>query len=144
MKKLTLNALTVGLILGVSSLVGCDSGTTAKSKSATLKAAKAETKTEKNLEEKTEKKAISGKEVFASKGCVACHQTETKTVGPALKEIAAAYKGNKTGLIAFLKEEGEAIVDPAQAAVMQPQLAVTKVLPKDELEAIADYMLSPN
>ena len=83
-----------------------------------------------------------GKEFFASNGCVACHQVDAKTVGPSLKEISTAYADNKDGLVAFLKEEGDAIVDPAQEAVMKPQLALTKELPADELNNVVDYILS--
>ena len=45
-----------------------------------------------------------GKEIFSAKGCTACHQVETKTVGPSIKTIAEAYKGNKKGLISFFKK----------------------------------------
>lgn len=31
----------------------------------------------------------------ASSGCMNCHQVETKTVGPALKDIAAKYAGQE-------------------------------------------------
>ena len=86
--------------------------------------------------------ATAGKELFNSKGCVACHQIDTKTVGPSLKDIATAYTDNNDGLKAFLKEEGEAIVDPVQVAVMKPQLAVTKSLPDNELNNIVSYIQS--
>lgn len=125
--------MSLAVIIGTS----CNSSTEEKTES---------TETTTNevapVEEKTEvTEAISGENLFSGKGCVACHQLENKTVGPALKDIAAAYDGNKDGLIAFLKEEAEAIVDPAQAAVMQPQLAATKALPAEELNAIVDYIL---
>ncbi|MCG7981335.1 MAG: c-type cytochrome [Candidatus Thiodiazotropha lotti] len=31
--------------------------------------------------------------VATTSGCMACHQVETKVVGPAYKEVAAKYKG---------------------------------------------------
>ncbi|MGD8912587.1 MAG: c-type cytochrome [Candidatus Thiodiazotropha sp.] len=31
-------------------------------------------------------------------GCMACHQIETKVVGPAYKEVAAKYKGDAAAL----------------------------------------------
>lgn len=130
MKKVTLNVLTVSLILGMATLVAC--GSSEESKETAKEAVKEE------IAEAT----VSGEQIFTSKGCVACHQLEAKTVGPSLKTIAEAYDGNKDGLMAFLKDEAEAIIDPAQAAVMQPQLALTKALPAAELEAITDYMLS--
>lgn len=140
MKKVTLNALTVTLMLGMATLVAC--GSSEESKKTEKEAVEEATETVEETKKEVVETSISGEEVFTSKGCVACHQLETKTVGPSLKDIAAAYDGNKEGLTAFLKEEGEAIVDPAQAAVMQPQLAVTKALPTAELEALTDYILS--
>ncbi|MDT8413136.1 MAG: c-type cytochrome [Vicingaceae bacterium] len=140
MKKVTLNVLTVTLMFGLATIVAC--GSSEEAKETAKEAVKEATEIVEEVKEEITEATISGEQVFTSKGCVACHQLENKTVGPSLKDIATAYDGNKEGLIAFLKEEGEAIVDPAQAAVMQPQLAVTKALPADELEAITDYMLS--
>ena len=37
--------------------------------------------------------AADNAELFKKSGCIACHQVATKTVGPALKDIAAKYKG---------------------------------------------------
>ena len=84
----------------------------------------------------------SGEKLYKDKGCLVCHQLYTKLVGPSTKDITAAYSGNKAGLTAFLKGEGKAIVDPSQASVMQPQIAITKALPPEELEAMVDYILS--
>jgi cytochrome c len=39
--------------------------------------------------------AQSGTEVLKTKGCLGCHDFEKKKVGPAYKDIAAKYKGNK-------------------------------------------------
>jgi cytochrome c len=38
--------------------------------------------------------ADAGADLFKKNGCVACHQTDKKTVGPALKAISAKYAGN--------------------------------------------------
>ena len=83
-----------------------------------------------------------GEKLYKDKGCLVCHQLDNKLVGPPVKDIAAAYAGNKAGLIAFLKGNGKAIVDPSQASVMQPQINITKSLPDDELNEIVDYILS--
>lgn len=85
---------------------------------------------------------LPGKELFTTNGCVACHLADSKTVGPALNTIAAAYADNKDGIISFLKEEADAIVDPTQYAVMQVNLAKTKEMNAEDLGAIADYILS--
>ncbi|MCG8018567.1 MAG: c-type cytochrome [Candidatus Thiodiazotropha sp. 'RUGA'] len=36
--------------------------------------------------------------VATTSGCMACHQVETKVVGPAYKEVAAKYKGDAAAL----------------------------------------------
>jgi cytochrome c551/c552 len=83
-----------------------------------------------------------GKQLFTSKGCGACHQPNADTVGPSLAKIAQAYAGKKEDLIKFLKGEGQAIVDPAKFAIMQPNLNQLKGLSDEDLEAIAEYILS--
>jgi cytochrome c len=83
-----------------------------------------------------------GEELFTSNACVACHQVENKLVGPALKDIAAGYSDNEEGLTAFLKGEGEAIIDPAQAAVMAPQIEITKNMSDDDRNSITAYIMS--
>jgi cytochrome c len=83
-----------------------------------------------------------GEKLFTEKTCTTCHKPDTKLVGPSLKDIAAAYKGNKDGLKAFLKGEGKAIVDPSQESVMHPQIAITKALPAEQLDQITDFILS--
>ncbi len=83
-----------------------------------------------------------GKTLFMNNGCIACHQMDKKTVGPSVKEIGKAYAGKKDDLIKFLNGEGKAIVDPAQFAVMQPNIATTKKLKAEERAALADYFLN--
>lgn len=83
-----------------------------------------------------------GEKLFKDKGCTVCHQVSTKLVGPPLKTIATAYSNNKKGLVAFLKDTGKPIVDPAQASVMHPQIAITKSLSSNELDALVNYILS--
>ncbi len=93
----------------------------------------------------TAKEAVSGvdgKTVFMNNGCIACHQVDKKTVGPSLKTIAASYVDKKDDMVKFLKGEGKAIVDPAQFAVMQPNLNTTKNMNDADLSALVDYMLS--
>lgn len=51
--------------------------------------------------------AQSGADVLKGKGCLGCHDTDKKKVGPSLKDIAAKHKGNKGAegaLIAKLKD----------------------------------------
>lgn len=39
--------------------------------------------------------AQSGPDVLKAKGCLGCHDYEKKKVGPAYKDVAAKYKGDK-------------------------------------------------
>ncbi|OGA25144.1 MAG: hypothetical protein A3I02_08600 [Betaproteobacteria bacterium RIFCSPLOWO2_02_FULL_67_26] len=51
--------------------------------------------------------AQSGADVLKAKGCMGCHDTDKKKVGPAFKDVAAKYKGNKGAagaLVAKLKD----------------------------------------
>lgn len=84
-----------------------------------------------------------GKEIFEGKGnCVACHQVDQKVIGPSIQEIAKIYKDKNGNMVAFLKGEGEAIVDPSQAAVMQANLEITKTFTDEELKAVEAYVYS--
>ena len=82
-----------------------------------------------------------GKTLFLESGCVACHKETEKSVGPSLKEIAAKY-GDAAKMTAFLKGNAEAIVDPAQFSVMQPNLEITKKMNDADLKALVDYLMS--
>ncbi len=51
--------------------------------------------------------ADAGGDLAKAKGCLGCHAVAEKKVGPAYKDIAAKYKGNKdaeASLIAKLKD----------------------------------------
>lgn len=51
--------------------------------------------------------AQSGTDVLKSKGCLNCHENDKKKVGPAYKDVAAKYKGDKNAegmLVEKLKE----------------------------------------
>ena len=84
-----------------------------------------------------------GEVLFNGKGtCVACHKMDAKLIGPSFKDIATMYKDKNASIISFLKGESEAIVDPAQFAVMQPNLVVTKAMSDDELKGLEAYINS--
>lgn len=144
MKKLTLSAIAFATVFGFSTLVSCgggESNESAPEETKTEEVTVEETNAEEPVAEAATGNAEAGKEKFTASGCVACHQADVKTVGPALKEIAGAYADNKDGLVAFLNGEGDAIVDPAQAAVMAPQTEVTKAMTAEERASIADYIM---
>jgi cytochrome c len=51
--------------------------------------------------------AASHAEQLKAKGCLGCHDVDKKKVGPALKDVAAKYKGDKgaeAALVAKLKD----------------------------------------
>ena len=51
--------------------------------------------------------AQSGVDVLKSKGCMNCHENDKKKVGPAYKDVAAKYKGDKGAsdmLVAKIKD----------------------------------------
>lgn len=83
-----------------------------------------------------------GEKLFEDNGCMVCHQLNTKVVGPPLTEIAKAYKDNKKGLDEFLKGNAKSIIDPAQHAIMEPQIKITKEMSEEDRMAIVDYLLS--
>ena len=102
-----------------------------------------ETETTAKSTAKTSTLEALGKEIFEGKGnCIACHQVDQKVIGPSIKEIAKIYKDKNGNIVNFLKSESEAIVDPAQFAVMQANLAITKTFTEEELKAVEAYMNS--
>jgi len=63
--------------------------------------------------------AQSGADVLKAKGCMNCHDNQTKKVGPAYKDVAAKYKGDKgaaSTLVAKIKEgKGHLKIDASDA-----------------------------
>ena len=63
--------------------------------------------------------AQSGPDVMKAKGCLNCHDNDKKKVGPAFKDVAAKYKGNKGAageLVAKIKEgKGHMKIDASEA-----------------------------
>ncbi|MGM8360877.1 c-type cytochrome [Flavobacterium sp. ARAG 55.4] len=84
-----------------------------------------------------------GKVIFEGKGnCTSCHQTDSKTIGPSVQEIAKVYKEKNGNMVAFLKGESDAIVDPSQFPVMQANLTLTKTFTDKELQSLEAYIYS--
>ncbi len=83
-----------------------------------------------------------GEKLFKEKNCAVCHQLDTKLVGPALKVISKTYAGKKEKLNSFLKGNSKSIIDPAQHAIMEPQIAITKAMSEEDRMAIVEYLLS--
>tara|TARA_R110002033_G_C3729901_1_gene223866 strand:- start:68 stop:466 length:399 start_codon:yes stop_codon:yes gene_type:complete len=84
-----------------------------------------------------------GKVIFEGKGaCISCHKIDEKLIGPSLLEIAKIYKEKNGDMVAFLKGESDAIVDPSQYAVMQANITLTKTFSDKELQGLEAYINS--
>jgi cytochrome c len=84
--------------------------------------------------------ASSGAEALAQKsGCLLCHGVDKKVVGPAYKEVAAKYKGDKTAeakLIQKVKTGGSGAWGEMPMPPNSPQV-------KDEdIKTIVQWVLS--
>lgn len=59
--------------------------------------------------------ALADEALAKAKGCMACHKVDAKLVGPAYKEVAAKYKGDKGAaatLAAKVKAGGKGVWGP--------------------------------
>lgn len=72
------------------------------------------------------------------RGCMACHQVETKVVGPAYKDVAAKYKGQDGALdmlAAKVKAGGKDVWGPVP---MPPNAHVSD----EDIKAIVGWILT--
>ncbi|MGD8909502.1 MAG: c-type cytochrome [Chromatiales bacterium] len=72
------------------------------------------------------------------RGCMACHQLETKVVGPAYKDVAAKYKdqeGALDSLVAKVKAGGSGVWGPVP---MPPNAHVSD----EDIKTIVAWVLS--
>lgn len=84
-----------------------------------------------------------GKDLFFGVGmCHTCHKTDQKVIGPSITEIVKIYKEKNASIVSFLKGDLEPIVDQEQYEIMKANLAITKKMSDQELQAIEAYMLS--
>lgn len=79
-------------------------------------------------------------EALAQKsGCLACHSVANKVVGPAYKDVAAKYKGQKDAeakLVAKVKAGGSGVWGPIPMPANSPQV-------KDEdIKTVVQWVLS--
>ena len=75
-------------------------------------------------------RAEDGAEMLKSKGCVACHATDQKKVGPSVRDIAAKSKKES--------KDAQAIFDDLKASKKHPKSKATD----DELKTIVAYIVS--
>ena len=131
MKQVKMSVVALAITFSAGILISCGGSEEQK-----------ETATETTTEEVVAEVPVAkeGAEFYKTSGCVACHQVDKKLVGPSILDIAAAYADEAT-LAAFLKGESKAIVDPAQEAVMAPQLEITKKMSAEDLQVIVSYIM---
>lgn len=80
-----------------------------------------------------------GKALAKKSGCFACHQVETKRVGPAWNDVGAKYKGNadaKKVLVEWIKKGG---TGRWQMGVMP---AYSPRVPDADIEQLAEFIAS--
>lgn len=85
--------------------------------------------------------AYANLELAQKNGCMACHAIDKKVVGPAYKDVAAKYKGNKDAeamLIEKVKKGSAGVWGPKESSVMPPNTQV-----KDEdVKTLVKWVLS--
>ena len=85
--------------------------------------------------------ADDGEALFKKSNCVACHAVAKKTVGPALKDIAAKYKGNK-GAQAQL--EAKVRSGGKDSFGTMPMPATPKSVSDGDIKTMVTWILSQN
>jgi len=84
----------------------------------------------------SQKVLLSPGELVYANNCKACHDIHVKLVGPPFTEAAQIYKGNKPGLISWIKKPGKKREGP--------QMPAQDKLTNQELSDVADWILSLN
>ena len=83
--------------------------------------------------------AADGAALAQKGGCLVCHSADKKILGPAYKDVAAKYKGQKDAaemLIKKVKAGGSGVWGPI------PMPPNTGKLSDDEFKALVDWILS--
>ena len=81
--------------------------------------------------------ADAGMDLAKTKGCLACHAIDKKLVGPAYKDVAAKYAGDKTAAAKL----AEKIQKGGVGVWGQIPMPANNVTP-DEAKTLADWVLS--
>lgn len=82
--------------------------------------------------------AFANAELAKTKGCMGCHTVDTKLVGPAYKEVAKKYAGDKTAAAKIAKKIREGGVGVWGTMPMPPMAIVTEA----EAKTLAAWVLS--
>lgn len=81
----------------------------------------------------------SGQDVFKASNCAACHATDRKSVGPALKDIALKYASDKE---AQAKLEKKVRSGGSGAFGTMPMPATPKTVSDGDIKAMVAWILS--
>ena len=79
-----------------------------------------------------------GQALATKHACMACHKVDAKLVGPALKDVAAKYKGDKTAEAKLVKKVKEGGTGVWGAIPMPPNAQV----PDADIKAIVQWILA--
>ncbi len=83
--------------------------------------------------------AEDGQALAQKSGCLACHSVDKKVLGPAYKDVAAKYKGDKGAearLVEKVKKGGSGVWGPMPMPANSPQVK------DDDIKAIVHWVLS--
>lgn len=81
--------------------------------------------------------ALANAEMAQKKGCMACHQLQTKVVGPAYKEVAAKYAKDKDAV----KKLAEKVIKGGSGVWGPVPMPPNAVTPADA-EALVKWILT--
>ena len=79
-----------------------------------------------------------GQALATKHACMACHKVDAKLVGPALKDVAAKYKGDKTAEAKLVKKVKEGGTGVWGTIPMPPNAQV----PDADIKAIVQWILA--
>jgi cytochrome c len=82
--------------------------------------------------------ALANEDLAKKSGCMACHAIDKKVVGPAYKEVAAKYKGDKAAEAKLVKKVKEGGVGVWGQVPMPPNGHVKD----DDIKTLVKWVLS--
>ena len=85
-----------------------------------------------------------GGKLFHTKSCSMCHKERITRIGPSLKTIAKAYRGNQKALILYLQRKAKPRLHKDRSSIMKSPLAKLRILSEQQYKDISSYILSIN
>jgi len=78
-------------------------------------------------------------EILTKSGCLACHQKDKKSVGPAYKVVAAKYKGQDAAALVMdkVRKGGKGVYGPIPMIPNGPDK-----ISDEDLKTVVDYILT--